>query len=113
MHRELMRNALLDLTTIMPATTCHRRSYVETYSRYMIDKRIAPALKAGLHRFAKPWYSLRALRIFYDEATLSANPSLWTSIQAALEQSEFFILLASPEAALSKWVKQEINYWLL
>src|SRR5712691_7711389 len=35
MHRELMRNALLDLTTIMPATTCHRRSYVETYSRYM------------------------------------------------------------------------------
>src|SRR6266853_3979260 len=34
MHRELMRNALLDLTTIMPATTCHRRSYVETYSRY-------------------------------------------------------------------------------
>src|SRR5712691_1886316 len=35
MHRELMRNALLDLTTIMPATTCHRRSYVETYSRSM------------------------------------------------------------------------------
>src|SRR5882672_10501037 len=35
MHRELMRNALLDLTTIMPATTCHRRSYVETYSRFI------------------------------------------------------------------------------
>src|SRR5258705_12375020 len=34
MHRELMRNALLDLTTIMPATTYHRRSYAERYSRY-------------------------------------------------------------------------------
>src|SRR5712691_7150030 len=51
MHRELMRNALLDLTTIMPATTCHRRSYVETYSRYMAStsKHSISPLGAGLH----------------------------------------------------------------
>ena len=30
----LMRNALLDLTTILPATAYHRRSYAERYSRY-------------------------------------------------------------------------------
>ena len=34
-HRELLRNTLLDLTPIVPATACHQRSYVETYSRYM------------------------------------------------------------------------------
>ena len=33
-HRELTRNALRDLTTSMPATTYHRRSYAERYSRY-------------------------------------------------------------------------------
>jgi hypothetical protein len=32
--RQCMRNALLDLTTIVPATAYHRRSYAERYSRY-------------------------------------------------------------------------------
>jgi hypothetical protein len=31
--RQLMRNALLDLTTIVPATAYHHRSYAERYSR--------------------------------------------------------------------------------
>src|SRR2546422_173187 len=31
--RQLMRNALLDLTPIVPTTACHQRNYVETYSR--------------------------------------------------------------------------------
>jgi hypothetical protein len=33
-HRQFMRNEWLDLTTIVPATACHQRNYVETYSRY-------------------------------------------------------------------------------
>jgi hypothetical protein len=33
--RQLLRNALLDLTTIVPATAYHRRSYAERYSRFM------------------------------------------------------------------------------
>jgi hypothetical protein len=33
-HRELLRNAWLDFTPIIPATACHQRNYVETYSRY-------------------------------------------------------------------------------
>ena len=31
--REFMRNELLDLTTLVPATAYHRRSYAERYSR--------------------------------------------------------------------------------
>jgi len=33
-HREFMRNAVLDLTPIIPTTACRQRNYVERYSRY-------------------------------------------------------------------------------
>ena len=35
--RQLLRNALLDLTTIVPATAYHRRSCAGRYSRYKGD----------------------------------------------------------------------------
>jgi len=35
-HRELMRNELCNLTTIVPATACHQRNYVKPYSRYRL-----------------------------------------------------------------------------
>jgi WD40 repeat protein len=78
---------------------------------HAVDGRLAPALQRALHRFAKPWYRLRALRVFRDEASLSANPALWASIQKALAGAEFFILLASPQAAQSEWVTREVQYW--
>jgi WD40 repeat protein len=55
---------------------------------------------------------LRALRVFRDDASLSANPDLWGSIERALDDSEYFILLASPPAADSQWVAKEVEYWL-
>jgi hypothetical protein len=42
---------------------------------------------------------------------LSANPALWPAIEKALSESEYFLLLASPEAASSKWVQQEVDHW--
>jgi WD40 repeat protein len=78
---------------------------------HAVDGRLAPALQAGLHRFAKPWYRLRALRVFRDETSLSATPELWPSIVEALDRSRWFILLASPEAAKSKWVNDEVEHW--
>jgi WD40 repeat protein len=78
---------------------------------HALDGRLAPALQSALHRFTKPWYRLRALRVFRDDASLSANPGLWPSIEQALASSRFFILLASPEAARSRWVAQEVAYW--
>jgi hypothetical protein len=76
------------------------------------DGRLAPALQSALQRFAKPWYRLRALHVFWDRTNLSANPGLWTEIQKALEQSEFLLLMASPASAASKWVRKELDYWL-
>src|SRR5438132_6810356 len=33
-RRAFMRNAVLHLTLIIPATACHQRNYVERYSRF-------------------------------------------------------------------------------
>lgn len=76
------------------------------------DGRLAPAIQSGLHHFAKPWYRLRALRVFRDKTSLSASPALWPSIERALESSEWFLLFASPESAASPWVRKEIEWWL-
>ncbi len=76
------------------------------------DETLAAALQSALHRFAKPWYKLRALHIFRDQTNLAVNPALWSSIRDALDQSSFLILLASPEAAASPWVAKETAYWI-
>jgi WD40 repeat protein len=76
------------------------------------DGRLAPALQGGLQLLAKPWNSRRALRIFRDETGLSTNPHLWSAIEKALDESQWFVLFASPEAARSEWVNKEISHWL-
>ena len=43
-RRELLRNAWLDFTPIIPVTACHQRNYVETYSRYIQEKLKVSAL---------------------------------------------------------------------
>jgi WD40 repeat protein len=75
------------------------------------DGHLAPALQAGLQSLAKPWYRRRALRVFRDKTSLSASPELWPAIQGALSQARYFVLLASPEAAASHWVEQEVRWW--
>ncbi|MEU4446958.1 TIR domain-containing protein [Actinosynnema sp. NPDC050801] len=76
------------------------------------DDRLAPAVEVGLHRLAKRWNQLRALRVFRDRTNLAANPDLWGTITAALDRSRFFVLLASPEAAASPWVGREVEHWV-
>jgi WD40 repeat protein len=78
---------------------------------HALDGRLAPAVQRGLSRFAKSWRKMRALRVFRDETSLSVTPALWPSIEQALDESEFFILFASPDAAASRWVGRELDYW--
>ena len=73
---------------------------------------LGPALQANLQRFAKPWYRMRALRVFLDAADLAANPALWASIEDGLRLSQWLILLASADAARSVWVDREVQWWM-
>jgi hypothetical protein len=76
------------------------------------DAVLGPALQSDLERFAKPWYRMRALRIFRDTANLAANPALWASIEEGLGSSQWFILLASADAGKSEWVNREVQWWV-
>ncbi len=92
-------------------------SIAQTYDGFIsyshaADDLLAPRLQSALQRFAKPWWKRRAVRIFRDESSLSANPHLWSSITEALDKSGWFVLLLSQDAAASEWVNQEIAYWV-
>jgi WD40 repeat protein len=98
-------------TLSSPSTLAFKYKAFISYS-HAADGMLAPSLQVALHRFAKPWNRLRAMRVFRDETSLALTPELWPSIQKALEESEYFLLMASPKAAESKWVQKEIEWWL-
>jgi hypothetical protein len=73
---------------------------------------VTSAVQSALHRFAKPWYRLRALHVFRDETSLAANPGLASSLENAMRGCDYLLLVASPQSAQSTWVKWEIACWL-
>jgi len=95
------------------ATTPAQNRY-EAFISYShaADGKLAPQLQVELQRFAKPWYRTRAISVFRDKTSLSATPSLWPTIEAALGNSAFLVLMASPDAANSHWVIKEVETFL-
>lgn len=69
-------------------------------------------LQRDLQGYARPWNQLRTFHIFRDTTNLSAKPQLWPKILKALGQAKFLMILASPMAAESEWVRKEITWWL-
>ena len=76
------------------------------------DKPIASALQSVIQTLGKPWWKARVARVFRDDTSLSATPGLWPTIETALAASRWLILIASPEAAQSKWVGREVETWV-
>jgi WD40 repeat protein len=76
------------------------------------DRALATALARNLATFAKPWYRLRSISVFRDEASLPVTPALWPTIAASLDDAAFLIVLASRASAESPWVDKEICYWI-
>jgi len=66
--------------------------------------------ESALKRYAKPL--LRPpIRVFRDEISLVPSANLPELIKAALSASDYFVLLASPQAAVSPWVEDELRIW--
>ena len=76
------------------------------------DAAIAAALAASLTRFARPWFAIRAMRVFLDKNSLATDPTLSGAIDRGLAQSEWLILLASPASAAAPWVRHEVAWWV-
>jgi tetratricopeptide (TPR) repeat protein len=95
-----------------PASGAARRYRAFISYSHKADGQLAPAVEAALRRFALPWYLPRGRRLFRDTSTLAMTPALWPAIQAALDESDNFVLMASPPAGCSQWVRSEVDYWL-
>jgi hypothetical protein len=76
------------------------------------DKDVAKAFQNALQDFDRPWYRPRSLKLFRDETNLGASPHLWREIEEGLTRSRWLVVMASPSAAASLWVRQEIRWWL-
>jgi WD40 repeat protein len=75
------------------------------------DERLAPAVRDGLQKLAKPWNKRRALNIFLDKSSLEISAGLKGALHAKLEGTEWLILLLSEDSARSQWVSEEIANW--
>ena len=53
--RQLLRNALRNLTTIVPTTAYHRRSYTKRYSRSIHDHTLRPDSMRFVAPCGQPW----------------------------------------------------------
>ncbi|NBE50120.1 TIR domain-containing protein [Streptomyces boluensis] len=76
------------------------------------DKDLATAFQSALQSFDRPWYRPRGLKLFRDETNLAASPHLWQEIEEGLARSRWLVVMASPPAAASPWVRREIRWWL-
>lgn len=76
------------------------------------DSGIAQLVQRGLERFNAPWYRARTVRVFRDTSSLSAAPDAWLSIEQALAESSWFLLVATPKASGSRYVNREVEWWL-
>ena len=75
------------LASDQPASRSYQYKAFISYS-HDADSQLARSLQGGLHRFAKPWYRRRAIRVFRDETNLNVNPRLWSTIKEALGNAE-------------------------
>ncbi|MGZ3102230.1 TIR domain-containing protein [Streptomyces sp. H72] len=89
----------------------HQHDVFISYS-HQLDDGPATAFQAAVEHFGRPFYRSRDLRVFRDKTNLSASPHLWADIEKALEESAWLIVMASPKAAVSPWVRKEIRWWL-
>ena len=97
------------MTTVLERTDFRYDVFI-SYSS--VDQPAAKALQRQLESLGRPFYRAQpVIKVFRDETAMSAHPSLLETITDALADSQYLLVLASPEAAGSKWVNLELDWW--
>jgi len=81
-----------------------------SYRHEALSRLHAESLEAAIKSYAKPIWQPPA-PVFRDERVLRPGDDLPASIRRALEDSNFLIYLATPNAATSWWVCDELRIW--
>lgn len=76
------------------------------------DRRLLPRIQQAIEKHPRRWYRPPRLRIFLDYSGVTIGPKLEAQIISGLSRSQWLVVVASPEAAQSKWVGYEIEWWL-
>nr|VFJ59681.1 MAG: TIR domain-containing protein [Candidatus Kentron sp. FW] len=78
--------------------------------KHVSSTSFAAQLERALKSYAKPLLA-RPRKIFRDEKHFAPGVDLPRLIEEALQDSEYLLLLASPESAKSPWVQDELKLW--
>ncbi len=78
--------------------------------KHVSSRTFAVVLESALKGYARPLLR-RPMRIFRDEKIVRVGDDLPDIIRAALAGAEYLILIASPDAARSAWVADELQQW--
>ena len=72
---------------------------------------LAPVVRDGLQRLAKPWNRRRALSVFLDQSSLEVSSELGSALDERIGDTRWLVLLMSEVSAESKWVGAEVARW--
>jgi hypothetical protein len=76
------------------------------------DAALADELRRRLPGMATRWWERRQMRVFVDTASMLPHDSLRAQIREVLDDTAALTLLACPESAGSRWVREEVAHWL-
>ncbi len=78
--------------------------------KHLTSTKFAEHLELAIKAYAKPIWQ-PPIKIFRDEKYLKPGINLPDLIRTALDDSLYLIYLASPDAARSNWVQEELEFW--
>ncbi|MBR2739894.1 MAG: TIR domain-containing protein [Oscillospiraceae bacterium] len=94
----------------------HYKAFI-SYRHLPLDLKVAKKLHRTIEHYVIPRYlrkdgNKRIGYVFRDQDELPISSDLSGSIRTALDNSEFLIVICSPETSKSVWVLEEITYFL-
>ncbi|MBP1556183.1 MAG: toll/interleukin-1 receptor domain-containing protein, partial [Oscillospiraceae bacterium] len=94
----------------------HYKAFI-SYRHLPLDLKVARKLHKTIEHYVIPKYlrkdgNKRIGYVFRDQDELPISSDLSGSIRTALDNSEFLIVICSPDTSKSVWVLEEITYFL-
>lgn len=83
-----------------------------SYNHNAIDARVAACTQSLIEQLGKPWNVWRVARVFRDTQDMPHTNRLWSEIKSRIDDSGYFVLIASCKSVASPWVPAELCYWL-